>query len=71
MNERLRLAYLIFTHKYPAHLSRLLQRLYVPGCTFYVHIDAKADLKAFQQAVGDTVPARSVVWLKKRRRIYI
>lgn len=68
MAGSLRLAYLVFAHKNPAQLGRLLHRLYYPGCTFYVYVDAKADVRAFQDAtVG--IPAGTVVWLPKRKPI--
>jgi hypothetical protein len=42
-----RIAYLILAHDNPAHLQRLIERLSTPSTAFFVHIDAKADLKAF------------------------
>lgn len=68
MTKALRLAYLIFVHKNPAQLGRLLHRLYWPGCTFYVHVDAKADIIAFRVAANQ-IPSASVVWLTKRKAV--
>ena len=68
MTKPLRLAYLIFVHKQPAQLGRLLRRLYCPGCTFFIHVDAKINLNSFRVMVNQ-VPADSVVWLTKRKTI--
>lgn len=68
MLKPLRLAYLIFVHKNPAQLGRLLKRLYEPGCRFYIHVDAKRNLNSFRVVVNQ-VPADSVVWLTKRKAI--
>lgn len=65
MPKPLRLAYLLFVHKNPAQLGRLLQRLYGPGCTFYVHVDAKADVRVFRDTVHQ-VPPDCILWLKRR-----
>ncbi|MFD2573436.1 beta-1,6-N-acetylglucosaminyltransferase [Spirosoma soli] len=64
----LRLAYLIFVHKNPAQLGRLLKRLYAPGCSFFIHVDAKTNLDPFRAAIND-IPADSVVWLAKRKAV--
>lgn len=42
-----RIAYLILAHDRPAHLQRLVQRLAGPSVSFFVHIDAKVDQRAF------------------------
>lgn len=68
MAKPLRLAYLIFVHKNPVQLGRLLQRLYCPGSMFYIHVDAKTNLNAFR-LVTNQVPANCIVWLTKRRTI--
>lgn len=68
MTGTLRLAYLLFAHKNPAQLGRLLRHLYGPGCTFYIYVDAKADIRAFRyEATG--IPVGSLVWLPKRKTI--
>ncbi|GAB4048915.1 beta-1,6-N-acetylglucosaminyltransferase [Spirosoma litoris] len=68
MIRSLRLAYLVFVHKNPAQLGRLLDRLYTPGCTFYIHVDAKSNLTSFQ-TVSSQVPVESIIWLPTRTAI--
>lgn len=43
----MRIAYLILAHDNPAHLQRLVRRLTTPASSFFVHLDAKANLDAF------------------------
>lgn len=47
--EEAPLAYLVLTHQDPRHLGRLLRRL-DHGAHFYVHVDARADLRPFREA---------------------
>lgn len=68
MATSLRLAYLIFVHKNPVQLARLLKQLYSPGCMFYIHVDRKTALNPFRVVVNQ-VPADSIVWLTKRKTI--
>jgi hypothetical protein len=68
MAEPLRLAYLIFVHKDPPQLARLLKRLYYPTCMFYIYVDAKTDINLFRSEISD-IPSDNVVWLKKRKSI--
>lgn len=68
MPRPLRLAYLVFVHKNPAQLVRLLKRLYCQGSTFYVHVDAKADLNLFRSAASQ-LSVDNVIWLTKRKAI--
>jgi hypothetical protein len=44
----MQIAYLILAHNQPTHLNRLIRALQAPAVNFYVHIDQKSDLKAFQ-----------------------
>jgi hypothetical protein len=68
VGETLRLAYLIFVHKDPYQLARLLKRLYYPTSMFYIYVDGKADLNTFKSAVNN-IPSENVVWLTKRKCI--
>ena len=68
MTKPLRIAYLIMVHKNPAQLGRLLNRLAYPNTVCYVHVDAKANLKAFQAAVSSP-SAGEVVWLTRRKSV--
>lgn len=68
MTEPLRLAYLIFVHKNPSQLARLLKRLYCPTNMFYIYVDGKADLNLFKSAT-QTIPSDNVVWLTNRKSI--
>lgn len=65
MEQPVRIAYLIFAHKNPDQLGRLLGKLYYPGCLFYIHVDAKSNVKPFALAASQ-VPSASVIWLTKR-----
>lgn len=44
----MRIAFIILAHKNPLQLERLLRRLSHPQVDCYVHLDAKADMPAFQ-----------------------
>ncbi|MBD8655447.1 hypothetical protein IFT68_07395 [Oxalobacteraceae sp. CFBP 13730] len=41
------IAYLLLAHGNPAHLQRLIARLRSDGTAFFIHVDAKADGRAF------------------------
>ena len=41
------IAYLLLAHGNPAHLQRLIARLRSDGTAFFIHVDAKADARAF------------------------
>jgi hypothetical protein len=68
MAEPLRLAYLIFVHKDPSQLARLMKRLYYPTSIFYIYVDGKADINTFKSATSK-IPSDNVVWLTKRKSI--
>lgn len=68
MADPLRLAYLIFVHKDPPQLTRLLKRLYYPTGMFYIYVDGKADINLFKSATNE-IPSDNVVWLNKRKSI--
>ncbi len=68
MAQPLRLAYLIFVHKDPPQLARLLKRLYYPTSTFYIYVDGKADINLFKSAIYG-IPSDQVIWLSKRKPV--
>jgi hypothetical protein len=68
MAESLRLAYLVFVHRDPAQLARLLKRLYHPTSMFYIYVDGKADINLFKSATNRIAPDH-VVWLTNRKSI--
>ncbi len=49
------IAHLILTHKNPDQVERLIKALDHPQASFYVHVDAKADITPFQKLVSDKV----------------
>lgn len=61
------LAYMVLAHQQPNHLARLIGALRTPHCSFFVHIDAKADPEPFHRAVGDWP---DVTFLDRRYAIY-
>jgi hypothetical protein len=61
-----RLAYLILAHRQPGHLGRLIHALNHEGSYFFIHIDAKADLRSFQAAVPQF---DNVVFISDRVRV--
>ncbi len=63
----MKVAYLILAHAHPELLTRLIRRLDDPRALFYVHIDAKTDLKIFKDAVGSD----KVVFLSGANRVSI
>lgn len=51
-HEPVLLAYLIVAHHQPEHVGRLIRALHDGGSYFFIHVDAKSDLAAFQAAVA-------------------
>ena len=49
--QPVKLAYLIVAHYQPEHLTRLIGALNHEGSHFFIHLDAKAHLPSFQDAV--------------------
>jgi hypothetical protein len=49
----MKLAFLIAAHAHPGLLARLIRRLESPVSSLFVHIDARAPLRAFEIALGD------------------
>jgi hypothetical protein len=54
-NEQMKVAYLVLAHRNPKLLQRVVRRLSSEHCAFFVHIDQKADIRAFSGVVGDNV----------------
>jgi hypothetical protein len=50
-----KIVYLVLAHNSPAHLRRLVQALSTSSAAFLVHIDNKADLNIFREALGTAV----------------
>lgn len=61
-----KVAYLVLVHSDPQHFARLLDRLDDPRIVFVVHVDAKADANAFQQAAKGRA---NVVFVRGRVRV--
>lgn len=47
--------YIILTHKNPIQLERLISKLEDKDVTFFVHIDAKANIESFKYLEKDNV----------------
>lgn len=45
-------AYIIIAHKYPSQLHRLVSALTDESSTFFIHLDKKANIAAFQRLIG-------------------
>ena len=46
----MKIAYLIFAHNQPAHFQRLVKALDSEHVSFFIHVDQKSDIKAFQNS---------------------
>lgn len=68
MSKSLRIAYLVFVHKNPWQLARLLQKLYDQQTMFYIYVDGKVNINQFKSAVY-SIPSEQVVWLQNRKSI--
>jgi len=62
----MQIAYLIAAHHQPNHLAKLIRTLDSPGCTFFIHIDAKVDEKMFKEAAGSR---SNIVFIQPRGEI--
>lgn len=54
-------AYIILAHKYPSQLHRLTKALNDEFSTFFIHIDKKANLPAFQRQTG----GNNIEWVER------
>lgn len=61
------LNFLILAHRQPSQLERLVRLLDFPYARFFIHVDKKADLKMFRQAVGHI--SSRVTFIRKRLNI--
>jgi hypothetical protein len=50
-----KIVYLVLAHNSPAHLRRMVQALATDSASFLVHIDRKAELDIFRDALGGAV----------------
>lgn len=60
----MQVAYLILAHKNPAQLARLIQRLNAPDVIFFVHIDLRSPLDAFQEGLC-RIPNADINWVER------
>ena len=60
----MKFVYLIFTHKNPDQLIRLLRRIDNDDALFYIHIDKKVDITPFKK-VEEFIDPKKIVWLKR------
>jgi hypothetical protein len=59
------IAYLIATHNAPNQTRRLVEALSSPAARFYIHVDAKAEQRAF-----NSIAAPAVHFIDKRVRVF-
>lgn len=58
-------AYLILAHAHPQQLARLVRALRHPDVHLYIHLDAKTELKTFEQAIS----GEDVFFVKSREKV--
>ncbi len=61
---KMRIAYLILTHKLPSQLRILIDLCQHPEADFYIHLDKKVNLKAF----SDLLTEENIFFIQKRVR---
>lgn len=61
----MKIAYLILAHHQSAHVARMVCRLDDGEATFFIHVDAKADIAPFQRELADA----PVVFAERRRMV--
>lgn len=69
MTKPLQIAYLVFVHKNPPQLARLLKRLSSQNNIFYIYVDRKNDINLFKSAVK-SIPADQIIWIQNRKSIF-
>lgn len=52
---KLKIAYLILTHRNPRLLQRTVRALSCDDCAFFIHIDKKSDIADFSETHGDNI----------------
>lgn len=62
----MKIAHLILAHKNPAQLERLLKAMAHPSFHFYIHVDKKADISAFQPLFDN----QTVFAVQNRTKVY-
>ena len=64
--EPVKIAYLMLVHSNPQLQKRAIQMLSSPGCSFFIHVDAKSDIRQFSGIGGESVtfsePRIPVYW---------
>jgi hypothetical protein len=68
--DKIKLAYIILTHKNPAQLTRLVKRLHTDNSLILIHIDKKVDANPFYQALDQTVSSGQDIRYIPRSKIY-
>jgi len=61
----MRTAYLLTAYHQPRHLAPLIGALSSDWSSFFVHIDAKVDIRPFKQAVP---PGKDITFLESSQR---
>lgn len=61
-----KIAHLILAHNNPVQLARLISKLQHPDATFYLHLDAKADIAQF----SDLLKTPQVYFIQRRIKVY-
>lgn len=56
----MQLCNLILAHKNPQQTARLLESLYHPHCTIYLHVDKKYNIEPFKKAIKDLTGVRFI-----------
>jgi hypothetical protein len=51
----MKIAYLFLVHDNPGLVQRTINRLASPNCTFFIHVDGKANMEEFSTVRGDRV----------------
>ena len=67
LDQKIRLAYLLFVYHQPEQLARLIRVLDKDGAYFFVHVDRKVDLAPFLSAIPKK---ENIVFIKDRVKVY-
>jgi hypothetical protein len=51
----MKIAYLVFAYRNPLLLERVIAKLSIPGCEFFLHIDGKTNIEEFRNIRGDQI----------------
>ena len=61
------LAYMITAYHQPNQFGRMVRALYHSDDYYFIHVDAKVDIRPFQEVVPE---AENIIFLASRRRVY-